>query len=244
MVILPLRATRSQPPPPGLTPGRAEGRERKREALLKLAKALGCRDNALRRDENGDWRISGSKGCVYAVPGLHLPRRRPPRRRAPREGAGSGTLDERGVGEGFRCSSLVCGTSRQWTAVKAAMKGFTSLTNDGDDEGALFAGRLTVQAKRGAETDPRRYCGVAKKRELGEEELARLRAFALETRFKPKLLASNDVDGEQEPLGRPRWKATRGRDGVSSMKRNTPQRKHHRRASQSPDPHAAWAYRR
>ena len=49
---------------------------------------------------------------------------------------------------------------------------------------------------------PGNQVGVAKKRELGEEELARLRAFALETRFKPKLLASNDVDGEQEPLAK------------------------------------------
>ena len=149
---------------------------KQREALLKFAKALGCRDNALRRDENGDWRVNGTKGHVYAVPG---------------------TLDERKV-EGFQMFVIGCQTSRQWTAVKAAMKGFASLTNDGDDEGALFMGRLPSPNE--AETI-RRYCGVAKKRELGEEELARLRAFALETRFKPKLPASNDVDGEQEPSG-------------------------------------------
>jgi hypothetical protein len=152
---------------------------RQREALLRFGKALGCRDNALRRDENGDWRIGGSKGHIYAVPG---------------------TLDERKV-EGFQMFVTGCQTSRQWTAVKAAMKGFASLTNDGGDEGALFMGRLPTMGE--AETI-RRYCGVAKKRELGEEELARLRAFALETRFKPKLPASNDVDGSRSLWARKR----------------------------------------
>ena len=33
---------------------------RPREALLALVEALGCRDNALRRDECGDWCISGA----------------------------------------------------------------------------------------------------------------------------------------------------------------------------------------
>ena len=45
----------------------------------------------------------------------------------------------------------------------------------------------------------RRYCGVAKKREIGEEELLRLRARMAETGFKAKKPASDDVDGEQEP---------------------------------------------
>ena len=39
-----------------------------REALLKFAEALCSRDNALRRDENGDWRISGKFGHIYGVP--------------------------------------------------------------------------------------------------------------------------------------------------------------------------------
>jgi hypothetical protein len=39
-----------------------------RLALLELVKALGCRDNALRRDECSDWRINGRQGHIYAVP--------------------------------------------------------------------------------------------------------------------------------------------------------------------------------
>jgi hypothetical protein len=39
-----------------------------RPALLELVKALGCRDAAFRRDECGDWRISGKFGHIYAVP--------------------------------------------------------------------------------------------------------------------------------------------------------------------------------
>jgi hypothetical protein len=42
---------------------------RPREALLTLVEALGCRDNALRRDECGDWCISGQYGWIYAVAG-------------------------------------------------------------------------------------------------------------------------------------------------------------------------------
>ena len=147
---------------------------KQREALLRFAKALGCRDNALRRDENGDWRIGGTKGCVYAIPG---------------------TLDRPGV-EGFQVFVTGCGTSRQWTAVKSAMKAFASLVNNGDDEGSLFMGRLPSPNE--AETI-RRYCGVAKKRELGEEELLRLRARMAETGFRAKLLASDDLPGGMEP---------------------------------------------
>ncbi len=33
---------------------------KQRLALLELAKALGCRDNALRRDKCGDWRMAGA----------------------------------------------------------------------------------------------------------------------------------------------------------------------------------------
>jgi len=43
-----------------------------RPALLDLVKALGCRDNALRRDECGDWRVEGRHGHVYAVPGFQF----------------------------------------------------------------------------------------------------------------------------------------------------------------------------
>jgi hypothetical protein len=41
---------------------------KQREALLKLVEALGCRDNALRRDECSDSRINGKQGWIYAVP--------------------------------------------------------------------------------------------------------------------------------------------------------------------------------
>jgi hypothetical protein len=41
---------------------------KQRPALLEMIRALGCRDNALRRDECGDWSIIGRKGSVYAVP--------------------------------------------------------------------------------------------------------------------------------------------------------------------------------
>ena len=41
---------------------------RQREVLLALRDALGVRDNALKRDECGDWRVNGRQGHIYAVP--------------------------------------------------------------------------------------------------------------------------------------------------------------------------------
>lgn len=39
-----------------------------RPQILAFAEAADIRSDALRRDECGDWRISGQHGCVYAVP--------------------------------------------------------------------------------------------------------------------------------------------------------------------------------
>jgi hypothetical protein len=50
---------------------------KQRTALVKLVSALGCREATLRRDECGDWRIEGSSGHVYAVPGTLDPPNRP-----------------------------------------------------------------------------------------------------------------------------------------------------------------------
>lgn len=41
---------------------------KQRQRILRLAEHLGSRGGALRRDECGDWRISGRKGHIYAVP--------------------------------------------------------------------------------------------------------------------------------------------------------------------------------
>lgn len=90
-----------------------------RPALLELVKALGCRDNALSRDECGDWRIEGRSGYVYAAPGS-LDRPKTP---------------------GFLIyvrRELV----REWSFAKKALKPFAGLTNDGEDEGMLFLDRL------------------------------------------------------------------------------------------------------
>ena len=131
---------------------------RQREALLKFAKALGCRDNALRRDENGDWRISGSKGHIYAVPG---------------------TLTD-GKTEGFQMFVLNW-SANGWNRARKTLSEFASLTNDGDDEGALFMGRLPA----GEEASViRHWLGVAKKAEYSAEVLSRKREMALTARQK------------------------------------------------------------
>ena len=59
-----------------------------RDALSPFLVALGARLKALRRDENGDWRINGTSGHIYAVPG------------------------------GFQIMVTSCVTMRQWNAAK------------------------------------------------------------------------------------------------------------------------------
>jgi hypothetical protein len=129
---------------------------KQREALLKFAEALGCRDNALRRDECSDWAIFGKRGHIYGVPG---------------------SLD-RPATPGFQI--LVMGwTARGWNLAKETLKPFADLTNDGDDEGAFFLDRLPTPAEAEA---IRHYLGIAKKAEYSDEVLAQKREAALKAR--------------------------------------------------------------
>jgi hypothetical protein len=126
---------------------------KQRPALLALRDALGCRDNALRRDECGDWRIEGRSGHIYAVPG---------------------SLDR----PGFQI--FIADTARWWANAKAALKSFTDLANDGDDEGSLLLDRLPAFAEAAI---LRHYVGLAKKAEYSDEVLARKRDLALMARL-------------------------------------------------------------
>jgi hypothetical protein len=152
-----------------LPPPRRFPPTRQREALLKLIEALGCRDAALRRDECGDWRIKGRYGHIYAIPG---------------------TLD-RPVVEGFQIYFRGAEeplSSKGWTYAKRALA-FCEVTNDGDNEGMLFLDRLPT----GEEAEViRAKLGVAKKREVSAEELARLAAIG--RRFVAR---GDDVEREE-----------------------------------------------
>jgi hypothetical protein len=119
-----------------------------RAALLTFMAALGCSGTALRRDECGDPRIVGKHGHIYAV---------------------CGTLEEpKKPGFMFYVS---CETKQAWTYSKKALS-FAKVTNDGDDEGALFLDRLPTKSEAGA---IRSYCRIRKRAELSEESLAQLR---------------------------------------------------------------------
>jgi len=127
-----------------------------RPALLKFAEALGSRDSALRRDECGDWRINGSRGHVYAVPG---------------------SLDEP-TRPGFQIF-VTCETGMAWTYAKKALA-FAIVCNDGDEGGAFILHRLPMPHE--AELI-RRYAGISKKRDMSdtlpsEAQLAARAAFA------------------------------------------------------------------
>ena len=142
-----------------------------RPALLELVKSLGCRDNALRRDECGDWRIEGRSGHIYAVPGsLNRP-----------------------ATPGFQIyveRELV----REWSYAKKALRPFADLTNDGDDEGMLFLDRLPTADE--AEVI-RQYVGVAKKRVLSDEERARLLSVSVGHRFGKRSGVGGDDQREK-----------------------------------------------
>ena len=113
-----------------------------RPALLKFAEALKCRDNALRRDECGDWRINGKQGHIYAVPG---------------------TINQPGT-PGFQIY-VQRESIRGWSAAKTALKSFTDLTLDCEVDGMLFLDRLPTATE--AEVI-RQYVGISKKREVSE----------------------------------------------------------------------------
>jgi hypothetical protein len=130
---------------------------RQREALLKLVEALGCRDKALRRDECSDWRINGRWGHIYAVPGMTA------HGLAPGEGfqlcfRGAPEFEEPPKG------------SKALSFARQAMS-FAETALDGDGEGVMFLHRLPTAAE--AEIIRDKF-GIPKKREISDEERARL----------------------------------------------------------------------
>jgi len=122
-----------------------------RPPLLKFAKAIGARGSAIRRDECGDWRINGSHGHIFAIPG---------------------SLDDPKC-PGFQFL-VMDWTAKGWSNAKRALS-FARVTKDGDDEGALFLNRLPTTDEASA---IRHYVGIAKKRDMGEDEVTRRREWA------------------------------------------------------------------
>lgn len=130
-----------------------------RPALLRLVKALGCRDAALRRDECGDWRINGKYGCIYAVPGIPW----------------GGMERVEGFQIYFRGAvEFATPGSHAWGYAKKAMS-FAAVTHDGDMEGMLFLDRLPTAQEASVIRDKLR---IAKRAEYSEESLAQKRAWA------------------------------------------------------------------
>jgi hypothetical protein len=132
-----------------------------RETLLKFVEALGCRDNALRRDECSDWRISGKQGWIYSV------------------------------SEGFQILFFAREGVNEWDGVgphiedyvkaKRALT-FCRLVQDGTGEGIFLLDRLPT--KEEAETI-RDILVIPKKREISDAERERLRAMASLLQSRP-----------------------------------------------------------
>jgi len=156
---------------------------RQREALLAFRDALGCRDNALRRDECGDWCIEGRFGHIYAIPG---------------------TLDRPGC-EGFQIYFRGAAEfeepprgSKGWAECKKAMP-FAEVTANGDAEGMLFLDHMPDQAEAKIIRD-KLY--IAKKREISDDERARLAAFGFRSRVETPFSApENPSDEANHPKG-------------------------------------------
>lgn len=129
-----------------------------RPALLKLVEALGCRANALRRDECSDWHIVGRQGWIYAVP------------------------------EGFQLVYFARNGVNEWDGAGPHMEDyvrakrgliFCRLAQDGTGEGIFCLDRLPSADE--AETI-REILVIPKKRQVSEEQLAQLRATGFQKR--------------------------------------------------------------
>jgi hypothetical protein len=125
-----------------------------RPALLKLVEALGCRPQALRRDEYGDWHIVGKQGWIHAVP------------------------------EGFQLVYFARSGVNEWDGAGPHMEDyvrakrsltFCRLSQDGTGEGIFFLGRLPTADE--AEII-REIFVIFKKREVGEPSEAQIAARA------------------------------------------------------------------
>lgn len=146
-----------QPPPTSPEPGASD-----RARLLTLVDALGARASTLRRDECGDWRITGKLGWIYAASALDAP-------------------DRPGFQIYCRCAPEFAEptSSQAWTWAKKALA-FCRVTQDGDMEGMLFLERLPTPTEAEIVRDK---LGIPKKRDVSDEERARLSEIGKSTRL-------------------------------------------------------------
>lgn len=145
---------------------------KQREALLHFRLALNCRDNALRRDECGDWRINGRQGHIYAVPeGFQLVF-------FARNGVNEFDGDGPHIEDYFKAKRDLI---------------FCRLAQDGTGEGIFMLDRQPTETE--AETI-RGALVIPKKRHMSEAELERLRATGFAKRVPSEL--DTPPQGEDE----------------------------------------------
>jgi hypothetical protein len=114
-----------------------------RAQQLRLLAALGAWDRALRRDELAAWCIAGTRGCIYTS------------------------------GDGRTWVLHVQGRSvRHWSAVRAKLAEFATITQDGDEEGVV---RLHGLPGPGQAEVLREVLGLRKRTEISTEHRDRLK---------------------------------------------------------------------
>jgi hypothetical protein len=126
--------------------------ETDRAQQLRLLAALGAWDRALRRDECGAWRISGTRGTIHT--------------------------------DGRGWVMYVSGRSvRHWSAVRAKLAAFATITQDGDEEGVARLHDLPAPEQAAV---IREALGIRKRVAVSTEQRSRLRELARVFGFKSK----------------------------------------------------------
>jgi hypothetical protein len=128
--------------------------EADRAQQLRLLAALGAWDKALRRDELAAWCITGTRGRIYT--------------------GGDGRT---------WVVHVQCRSARRWSAVRAKLATFATITQDGDDEGLARLHDLPTPEQ--AEVI-REALGIRKRVAVSTEQGSRLRELAKAFGFKPK----------------------------------------------------------
>ena len=136
-----------------------------RAQQLRLLAALGAWDRALRRDELAAWCIQGTRGSIYTS------------------------------GDGKTWVMYVaCRSARHWSAVRAKLAAFTTITQDGDDEGVA---RLhDLPAPEQAEVI-REALGIRKRVAVSSSWRDRLRRFSFGSGPQGKAVSGARIGGNE-----------------------------------------------
>jgi hypothetical protein len=136
-----------------------------RAQQLRLLAALGSWDRALRRDELAAWCIMGTRGCIYTS----------------------------GDGRSW-VMHVQCRSVRHWSAVRANLAEFCTITMDGDDEGVAQLHDLPAPEQA---TVIREALGIRKRVAVTRSWRDRLKRFGFGSRPQEMATSASRNDGNE-----------------------------------------------